>query len=377
MKKYVILFCLTILLVPMSVKANTQLDLKAKSAILMDYDSGEILYSKDATKKHYPASMTKMMSLLLIYEKINSRDIKYEDEVRISKEAAAMGGSQIWAYEGEALSVKDLLYASIIASANDAIYALAEYSYGSADKFVAKMNEKAKELKLSNTNFVNPTGLHDDNHYSCAKDMAIISRELIRVGSNKLLDITSKYDAYIREGDKKFWLVNTNKLLKLYEGVDGLKTGFTQQSKYCISITAKRNNLRLISVVMGEEDTKIRNREIIQMLDYGFNNYESYKLVNKNDILKTIRKDELIPSKIDIRALDDVYITKKKNEKIKISNIEETLDYDELPYTKNKQIGSAIIKYGRFKKTIRLTTNEDIKKLDLFSVLKRCFNNLV
>ena len=189
---------------------------------------------------------------------------------------------------GESMSVRDMVKSICIASANDAMVAMAEKVGGSNDHFVAMMNDKAKELKLSNSHFMNATGLHDPEHYTCAKDMSIIARALIAEGGEELLRITSTYDAYIRENtDKKFWLVNTNKLLKQYEGVDGLKTGFTTEAMSCITVTAKKKDLRLVAVAMGEPSSKQRNAEIKQMLDYGFSQYAQGLLYPKGTKLKT------------------------------------------------------------------------------------------
>ena len=200
----------------------------AKAAYLVENTTGKVIYAKHETDKLYPASMTKMMGLLLIFEALHDKKISWDESVSASEYAASMGGSQVFLEPGESMSVRDMVKSICIASANDAMVAMAEKVGGSNDHFVAMMNDKAKELKLSNSHFMNATGLHDPEHYTCAKDMSIIASALIAEGGDELLRITSTYDAYIRENtDKKFWLVNTNKLLKQYEGVDGLKTGFT------------------------------------------------------------------------------------------------------------------------------------------------------
>lgn len=289
MKKLIVLclsICLCMGLLPQQIHAqddktkqepaqNAQdLAPSAKAAYLVENTTGKVIYAKHETDKLYPASMTKMMGLLLIFEALHDKKISWDESVSASEYAASMGGSQVFLEPGESMSVRDMVKSICIASANDAMVAMAEKVGGSNDHFVAMMNDKAKELKLSNSHFMNATGLHDPEHYTCAKDMSIIARALIAEGGEELLRITSTYDAYIRENtDKKFWLVNTNKLLKQYEGVDGLKTGFTTEAMSCITVTAKKKDLRLVAVAMGEPSSKQRNAEIKQMLDYGFSQY--------------------------------------------------------------------------------------------------------
>ena len=258
----------------------------AKSTILMESSTGEIIYERNSDEKLAPASMTKMMSLILIMEAIEKGNIKLDQIVTVSENAAKMGGSQIYLEPNEKMSVDDLLKGICMASANDAVVALAETTYGSEDVFVNEMNKRAKKLGLKNTNFMNATGLDEENHYSSARDMALIARELIR--HDKVLEYSSRYEDYLRENtNKKFWLVNTNKLIKTYEGMDGLKTGFTESAGYCLTATAKRNNMRLIGVVMNEESSSIRNSDMAELLNYGFSIYKVKNLVKKNKVVST------------------------------------------------------------------------------------------
>ena len=209
---------------------------QAQSAYVMEYSTGQVVFKKNETEKLYPASMTKMMGLILIFEALNNGSLSMEDTVTVSETAASMGGSQIFLEVNEVMKVEDMIKSICIASANDAMVAMAEKLGGSVENFVKKMNDKGKEIGLENTHFVNTTGLHDPEHYSCAKDMARIAQVLIQTGGDQLLAITSTYDTYIREdSEKPFWLVNTNKLIKQMEGVDGLKTGFTQEAMSCIT----------------------------------------------------------------------------------------------------------------------------------------------
>jgi len=241
-KIFIILFTLT-LFIP-RVKAEESLTLDSSSAILIDQQSGKVLFEKNSHDKLPMASMTKVMSMLIIMENIENGNLKYEDKVIISKNASGMGGSQVFLQEGEEYKVKDLLKCIAVSSANDAVVAMAEKISGSVDAFVKLMNKKAKELGLENTNFANPHGLDNENHYSTASDMAIMSRELLK--HEDILKFTSIYEDYLTKPDgSQVWLVNTNRLVRFYEGVDGLKTGYTTEAGYCLTATAKKNNLRL------------------------------------------------------------------------------------------------------------------------------------
>ena len=207
-----------------------------------------------------------MMGLTIIFEKIESGKIKYTDKVTASKNAADMGGSQIWLEAGEELTVDELLKGIIMASANDGIVAMAEYVAGSEDAFVKMMNDKAKELNLIHTHFVNPTGLDEKGHFSSAYDLAIIASELMK--HKDVFKYTTLYEDYLRkDSNNKFWLVNTNKLIKTYKGADGLKTGMTDNAGYCMAVTAKRNGMRILAIVLGEKEGKVRNKETMNLLD--------------------------------------------------------------------------------------------------------------
>lgn len=264
--------------------AQEDLAPNSKSAILIEASTGKILFEKNSDEQLAPASMTKIMSMLLIMEAVESGKISLEDSVMISKNAASMGGSQIFLQEGDTYKVEELLKGIAIASGNDAVVAMAEKVGGSVGNFVNMMNEKAKELGLLNTHFVNPHGLDAEDHYSSAKDMSIMARELI--SHEKILEFTSIYEDYLKKPDgSSTWLVNTNKLVRFYNGVDGLKTGFTSTAGYCITTTAKRANMRLISVVMGVETGDKRSSDTTNLLNYGFNSYQVQEILNVKQIL--------------------------------------------------------------------------------------------
>ena len=254
---------------------SDSLNLDCKSAILMEADTGAVLYEKNADEALPPASVTKIMTLLLVMEAIEEGKISYTDTVSASAHACSMGGSQIYLRENEEMSVEDLLKSVVIASANDAAVALAEYVCGTEDAFVAKMNEKAKSLGMNNTNFENTNGLDDtvQNHIISARDIAIMSRELIKYP--KITEYSSIWMDTIRNGE--FGLTNTNRLIRFYKGATGLKTGSTDKAGFCISATAKRDGMNLICVVMGAETRDVRNAIATKLLDYGFNNYRIFK----------------------------------------------------------------------------------------------------
>ncbi|MDP9728691.1 D-alanyl-D-alanine carboxypeptidase family protein [Alicyclobacillus tolerans] len=255
-----------------------QLAAHARSAVLMEASTGKILFAKDEHERLPMASITKIMTMLLIMEAIDNGKLKLTDKVKASEYAASMGGSQIFLEPGEEMTVSDMLKGIAMASANDACVAMAEHLCGTSDAFVQKMNERASQLGMKDTHFVNCNGLPAENHYSSAYDIALMSRALLN--HPEITKWTSVYSDYLRKDSAKpLWLVNTNKLVKFYEGMDGLKTGYTAEAKYCLSATAKKQGLRMIAVVMGEPKTTIRNAEVTAMMNWGFSQYE-YKALH-------------------------------------------------------------------------------------------------
>lgn len=250
-------------------RAESNFKIEAAAALLMDPVSGRVLYEQDGHKRLPPASVTKVMSMLLIMEAIENGQIKWSDKVATSTLAAGMGGSQIYLKEKEEMTVTELFKAVAVVSANDASTVLAEYIYGSDVDFINAMNERAKELGLENTNFVNETGLPASGHYSSAYDLAVMSRELLK--HPKVLEFTSIWMDSLREG--QFILKNTNELIRVYSGADGLKTGHTSEAKYCLSATAQRDGFRLLSVILGTDSEGARVNETKRLLDYGYRNF--------------------------------------------------------------------------------------------------------
>ena len=254
---------------------------------------------------------------------------------------------------------------------------MAEYVGGDEENFVKMMNEKAKELKLMHTHFVNPTGLDEKGHYSSAYDVAIIASELMK--HQDVFKYTTLYEDYLRKNtDRKFWLVNTNKLLKSYKGVDGLKTGMTDNAGYTMAVTAKRDGLRLLAVVLGETSGKERNKEVAEMLDYGFNNYEVTTIKNKDDIVGEIKIDKAEPEKIDVKVGSDVTILRKKGDKVKEYNSEVKLGDVKLPLRSGEVIGKLLVKDGSNTiKQVDLISSSDMKKKGFFNLWLNTFKSIM
>ena len=313
----VLIIILTVFAFNLPIKADSNLVKNSKSAILMESLTGEVVFKKDEHTRRSPASMTKIMSLKIIFDSYSQGAFEMDDIITTSEYAASMGGSQIFLSVGEKMKASDLIKSIAIASANDACVAMAEHLYGSEEVFVDKMNEEVRDLGLKNTNFENATGLPIDNHYTSAYDICLIARELINKYGDLILPITSRYDDYVREGtEKQFWLVNTNKLVKYIEGVDGLKTGWTNEAGYCLTATIHKNNIRFIAVAMGAETAKERNNDVVNMLNYGVSNYELVPLVKKGEIVKTIEDIKTMPNIYHLVTKEGVAILKKKNEQI-------------------------------------------------------------
>ena len=351
---------------------------QAKSAYLMEMSSQREIYAKQEGEAMYPASMTKMMGLLLIYEQIHAGKLKLSDQVTVSETAASMGGSQVYLEAGETMSVEDLLKSICIASANDAMVAMAEKVGGTHENFVTMMNEKAKELKLINTHFTNATGLHEDDHYSCAKDMALIACALVQEGGEDLFKITSTYDAYIREDSHPFWLVNTNKLIKQLAGTDGLKTGYTSQAGSCITVTTKRDGLRLIAVVMGEPDGKTRNQEASALMEYGFSRFEQQLLYQKGEAIDTLCDEKGNPAEVSLVTMEDVYAVVEKGETSTIKTQEIIYEKDSPPYEPGETCAHLLITMSdgyRFR--IPLSVEKEVTKASFLDLWIRSFRQML
>lgn len=365
---------LFLILFSLCYKVNAEVNLakNSGSAILIEEASGKILFEKDKDKKLAPASMTKIMTVLLVMEAVDENRISLDDEVLISKRAEQMGGTQIYVKAGTNVSVLDLIKGTLIASANDAAVALAEKVGGSYENFIDMMNNRAKELGCKNTNFKNPHGLDEDGHESSAYDMALMARELIK--HDLVLKISSTYDEYINVSGEKHWLVNTNKLVKFYKGIDGLKTGYTNNAGYCLTATMSKNNMRLISVVMKSDTKDNRNSDTISLMEYGYSMYGSETIFDRNVYTGKININYSEKGEYNYYLKNDVKVVVDKNTKDISYSTEIKFDDLKLPIKKGSKVGTLILSYDNKKYNYDLIVKENIKKA---SYLKVLINNLL
>lgn len=371
MKKLVVSLLVMLLFCPLMVKAEDQaLILNAKSGVLMEASTGKIIFEKNKDEKVAVASMTKMVAQILILEAIEKGEIKWTDKVTASSNASSMGGSQIFLSTGEVLTVEEMMKGISMASANDATVAMAEFLKGTEIDFVKEMNKKVKALGLKNTQFKNCTGLDEEGHYSSAYDMAVIAKELLK--HEEILKFSSKYEDYLRvDTPNKFWLVNTNKLVRFYEGADGLKTGHTDAAKYCLAATAKKNDMRLIAIVLGEEVSKVRNSETMALLDYGFNTYQVQIIKKKNEIVKTENIEKASTKKIEYVPVTDIGILSKKGDAKKKYSYDIKITKNKLPLTKGEVVGKIKIKDGNTVVGEKdITVKQSTKKLSYLTLLR-------
>ena len=377
MKKILILLLLLISIPLVKAEETEDLAPNAKSAIMIEASTGEILFQKNKDEKLAPASMTKMMSMLLIMEEIENGNLKWNEMITTSEKASSMGGSQIFLKVGEKMTVEDLLKGVAIASGNDAVVALAERVSGSEEQFVKRMNIRAKDLGLKNTNFINATGLTADNHYSSAYDMSLIAKELVK--HEKILEFTSTYEDYLRKDTKSpFLLVNTNRLVRFKEGVDGLKTGFTDEAGYCLTATMKKDNMRLITVVMKEENTSKRSADTTKMLDYGFNIYMVQTILDEKT---TIEKKKVELGKTlttEIVPKENITILNKKSEEQKNITYKTNINKIIAPVKKGDKVGTIdIIEDNNIISTIDATVKEDISKANILTIYLRNIKEII
>ncbi|MCY8996058.1 D-alanyl-D-alanine carboxypeptidase DacF [Bacillus inaquosorum] len=353
-------------------KRTSELAHEAKSAVLIERDTGKVLYNKNSNERLAPASMTKIMTMLLIMEALDEGKIKMSDKVRTSEHAASMGGSQIFLEPGEEMTVEEMLKGIAIASGNDASVAMAEFISGSEEEFVRKMNKKAKELGLKNTSFKNPTGLTEEGHYSSAYDMAIMAKELLKYES--ITKFTGTYEDYLRENtDKKFWLVNTNRLIKFYPGVDGVKTGYTGEAKYCLTASAKKGNMRAIAVVFGASTPKDRNAQVTKMLDFAFSQYETHPLYKRNETVAKVKVKKGKQKFVELTTSEPISILTKKGEDM--NNVKKEIkmkDNVTAPIQKGQELGTLVLKKdGEVLAESPVAAKEDMKKAGFITFLKR------
>ncbi len=376
MKK--IILSLTLLLIPTFVYAE-EVDLapNAKAAIIVEASTGTILYQKNIHEKLPPASMTKMMGMLLVVESVEKGQINWDDIVIVSENASSMGGSQILLETGEKMTVDDLFKGVAVASGNDAIVALGEKIAGTEEMFVKMMNDRAKELGLKNTNFKNPHGLEEANHYTSAYDISKIALELVK--HPKVLEYTGIYEDYLRKGtNREFWLVNTNKLVRFNQNVDGLKTGYTKEAGYCLTATASKDGMRLITVVFGEPESSTRNKETTGMLDYGFSMYSVEKLLSKDLKVGTIKIYASDKETYEIVPMKDVNILNNKTQEKRNVTYEINTKTLSAPIKKGEVVGKLkIIENNKTIDEIDITVKNDVKKANIFKLYLRNIKNII
>lgn len=385
---FVMIFILTVLLVPGRIVSAAFVDevpkadesgngtnIEARSALLMEPTSGKILYEKNCNEKFAPASVTKIMTMLLTMEAVDSGKISLDDKVTCSENAKKMGGSTMLLDTGEVRTVEELLKGVAIASGNDAAVALAEYLGGTEGDFVVMMNKRCEELGMTNTTFKNCNGLPAEGHLSTANDIAIMSKELLKHPT--VLKYTGTYMDTISEGRKSpIELVNHNKLVRFFEGCDGLKTGFTNEAKYCISATATRNGVRMLSVIMGAPTYKIRNRDAGVLLNFGFSKYEGKKVVAKDAEVEKVPMDKHSDKYFIAKAKDDLTAIVPKGSSGELQK-KIVMDDIQKEYKEGDIVGKCELYLGEDKVgEVQIYCDRNIKKGNLFDTLKFSIKNL-
>ncbi|WP_211296519.1 D-alanyl-D-alanine carboxypeptidase family protein [Paenibacillus donghaensis] len=349
----------------------------ARSAILMDAGTGTVIYEKNSHDKLPPASITKVMTMLLIVEALDEGRLQLTDKVRTSEYAASMGGSQIFLEPGEEMTVDEMLKGIAMASGNDASVAIAEKIAGSESAFVDQMNAKVGELGLKDTHFANCNGLPADNHYSSAYDIAVMSRELLK--HERIIKYTGSYQDYLRkDSPKPFWLVNTNKLVRFYTGADGLKTGYTAEAKFCLSATAARDGMRAVAVVLGEPNTKTRNSEVSGMFDYLFSQYKVHTIHKTGDTLGTVKIEKGVKSALPLVAKETYSVLLKKGITQEGVRHELVLPPNvKAPVTADQTVGKLVVYQGNtIMKEYELKAGEDVAKAGWWKLFKRTAGSL-
>lgn len=352
MKKILILIIAFICLITFNngnktnVIAEENINLNGDKCIVLEVSTGKVLYASNEHTKAFPASMTKMMGMYLVLESIHEGKIDFDDEVTCSEYASSMGGTQIYLEPGEQMKVEELFKAVAINSANDAIVCLGEYIFGDNDSFINAMNKKAKELKMNNTNFVNATGFDDESHYTTPYDMALIGRQLV-LDYPEVLSYSSLAEDYIKGNrNEEFWLVNTNKLLKHCNGMDGLKTGYTSKAGYNLTATVKRNGIRVISVVMNEKSIQERSQDTIRLVNYAFSKLKIERLFSKDQVIGTYQFPNSMSLDTNIYLKDDVDIVLGSEDDINSIKTTIVITNIKLPLNQGDIVGKLEVKYS-------------------------------
>ena len=378
MKKKIIITILTMLFIFIPKGQALELATTSKEGIIIETTTGKIIFEKNSHEQTAPASMTKIMTLLLTFEKLDSGQISLDDMVHISEQAAGMGGSQMFLEANTSVRLEEIIKGVAIASANDGAVALAEYIGGSVENFVTMMNEKVSELGLENTHFVNPHGLDAENHYSSAYDMAIMALNLIKY--ENVLKYTSTYEDYFNKPDgSRTWLVNTNKLVRFYNGVDGLKTGYTKNAGYCLTATAKKDNLRYITVLMGSPTLNDRSKETTEMLNYAFNSFKLNTIIDENTSLGQVKVEKGTEDYVDVVVKKTVAELIEINSKVDEYTYNLKIDKITAPVKKGDIVGKIEImdNEGLIVKEENVTVAKDINKATYLQTLLKNFKTII
>ncbi|HEY8392569.1 MAG TPA: D-alanyl-D-alanine carboxypeptidase family protein [Capillibacterium sp.] len=377
-RRVVILLLFLLLLSGQRTLAALPFKIQSESVVLMEATSGEILVEKESNKTLPPASVTKMMVMLLVMEAVDNGEIKLTDKVVASPEACRMGGSQIWLEPGEEMTVEDLMKAVGIVSANDASVALAEYIAGSHEEFVKLMNKRAQELGLKNTAYVNATGLAPDGggpgNLTSAYDQALLARELLKHPT--VLKWTGTWIDSLRGGES--FLRNTNNLVRFYDGCDGLKTGYTSEAGYCLAATAKRNGVRLIAVVMKAPTSAVRNSEITKLFNYGFSQYKALKVLKAGQVIGKTKVMKGLVNEVNLVVPEDLLVVLKREVQSTPEVLARIPPKVRAPLAKGTPVGEVIVKIdGETKVTAPLVTEIAVEESGFFRFLWQITKNVL
>ena len=377
MKKLIVIIFIFLFIFNLDyVSAEISLDLKSESAIMIEASSKKILFEKNAHKKMAPASMTKIMTLLLVAEAIEENRISLDQEVIASEYAVSMGGSQVYLEANSKYKISELIKAVGIGSANDAAVVLSEVIGGTTENFVAMMNNKTKELGLENTNFKNPHGLDEANHYSTAYDMAIMASELVKY--DFILDVTSTYeDTFTHPNGESIWLVNTNSLIRFYDGVDGLKTGFTTEAGYCLTSTKKIDDMRIITVTMNAETKEDRNSDTIKLMESAFSMYNVKTIIDNSKSLGTAFVIKSSKKYVDYYLKDSAKLLLTKDVRDIEYDYEIKLDELTAPLKAGDVVGKLKLNYNNDFVEYDIVVNENIDKANYFETIFSYFKDII
>ena len=377
MKKIIVLLLCSLVFIPVIRADESGISVKSESGIIMEASTGKVLFEKEADTPKAPASMTKIMTMLLIMEAIDDGRLSMDDQVNISKNASGMGGSQAYLEENTTSKVSTLLTAIALGRANDASVAMAEKIGGTEENFVNMMNKRAKELGAKNTTFKNPHGLDEEGHLTTARDLAIIARELI-TKHEEILKLTSTYETTITHANgKSLWLVNTNKLIKFYNGLDGLKTGFTDNAGYCLTGSMKRNDMRLITVTMKAPTKEDRNTDTINMMEYAYSMFYKDTILKSDKKLGTMFVDNSKKRKVNYYLEKDATVVVPKD----VRNIDYKYTIDltntKAPLKKGDKVGTLKLSVNNEEISYNVIVNESVLKSNFFNRILNYFKDIL